>query len=264
MGTQIHPTAIVSERAYIGVDVEIGPYAVIDDFVVLKDRVKLGPHVHISGRTEIGEGTKIFTGAAIGNIPQDLKFSGEETYLIIGKDNTIREYVMINPGTTATGKTVIGDGNLLMAYVHIAHDCRVGNNCIIANVGTLAGHVEVGDNVVIGGLTAIHQFVKIGNFAILGGCSKVVQDVPPFAMVDGHPARIFSINKVGLRRAGFSSEDIRIIHRSFDILFMSGHTRERARELVLEAFPDNKYVQMILDFITTSTRGICRSKSVLD
>ncbi len=265
MATEIHPTAIVSPKAKIGEGVKIGPYAVIEDEVVLGDGVEVGPHVHISGWTEIGEGTKIFTGAALGNIPQDLKFSGERTLLKIGKNNIIREYVMINPGTSASGQTVIGDNNLLMAYVHVAHDCRIGNHCIIANVGTLAGHVEIGDRVVIGGLTAIHQFVRIGDYAILGGCSKVVQDVPPYAMADGHPARIYSINRVGLKRAGFSSDDIRTIRRAYDILFFSGHSRPVAIELVKEAFPDNQFVQTLIDFLSSSRRGICRAgKGALD
>ncbi len=264
MTVDIHPTAIISPQAKIAEGVEIGPYVIIDGQVTIEEGVKIGPFVHISGNTIIGANTRIFTGAAIGNIPQDLKFSGERTYLIIGKNNIIREYVMINPGTSATGQTIIGDNNLLMAYVHIAHDCRVGNNCIIANVGTLAGHVELGNNVVIGGLTAIHQFVRIGDFAILGGCSKVVQDVPPYAMADGHPAKIYSINRIGLKRAGFKQQDIEIIRRAYDILFNSGHSRKVAIELVKEQFPDSNYVEQIIAFILSSKRGICRGKSVSD
>ncbi len=265
MSVQIHPTAIVSPKAKIGRDVKIGPYTVIEDNVVLGDRVEVGTHVHICGWTEIGKETKIFTGAVLGSAPQDLKFSGERTLLKIGERNIIREYVMINPGTSASGKTVIGDENLLMAYVHVAHDCRIGNGCIIANVGTLAGHVEIGDKVVVGGLTAIHQFVRIGDYAILGGCSKVVQDVPPYAMVDGHPARIYSINRVGLKRAGFDSVDIRTVKQAYDLLFFSGHSRPVAIKLAKKMFPDNPFIQHILNFISSSRRGICRAgKGVLD
>ncbi len=258
MTAQIHPTAIVSPKAKIGEGVKIGPYAIIEDNVVLGDQVEVGSYVHISGWTEIGEKTKIFPGAVLGTVPQDLKFSGEKTRLRIGKNNIIREYVMINPGTSASGETVIGDNNLLMAYVHVAHDCRIGDNCIIANVGTLAGHVEVGNRVVIGGLTAIHQFVRIGDYAILGGCSKVVQDVPPYAMVDGHPARIYSINRVGLKRAGFAIEDIRTIKQAYEIIFFSEHTRPVAIKLARERFPDNPLVEKLLKFLLSSRRGVCR------
>ncbi len=265
MSVQIHPTAIVSPKAEIGENVKIGPYSIIEENVILGNDVEIGPYVHISGWTEIGNGTKIFTGTVLGSIPQDLKFSGEKTLLKIGKRNIIREYVMINPGTSASGETVIGDDNLLMAYVHVAHDCRIGNGCIIANVGTLAGHVEIGNKVVVGGLTAIHQFVRIGDYAILGGCSKVVQDVPPYAMVDGHPARIYSINRIGLKRAGFDLMDIRTIKQAYDILFFSKHSRPVAVKLAKEMFPDNPFVQHILDFVSSSRRGICRAgKNALD
>ncbi len=261
MGVQIHPTAVVSPKAKIGEGVSIGPYAVIEDGVTLEDRVEIGPHVHICGNTVIGEGTRIFSHSVLGTPPQDLKYSGEETFLYIGKNNVIREFAMINPGTSATGKTVIGDNNLLMAYVHVAHDCRIGNNCIIANVGTLAGHVEIGDRVVIGGLTAIHQFVKIGDYAILGGCSKVVQDVPPYAMADGHPARIYSINRIGLKRAGFSSQDIEVIRKIYSILFFSGHSRSEGIEIVKRSFPGNPYAERIISFVAESRRGVCRGKT---
>ncbi len=264
MTGKIHPTAIVSPKARIGNNVKIGPFSVIEDFVVLGDGVEIGPYVHVCGYTTIGDNTKIFTGAVLGTPPQDLKYSGEKTTLEIGKNNIIREYVMINPGTSASGKTVIGDNNLLMAYVHIAHDCKVGSGCIIANVGTLAGHVVVGDRVVIGGLTAIHQFTRIGDYAILGGCSKVVQDVPPFGMADGHPARIHSINFVGLKRAGFSKEDINIIKRAYNILFFSGHSRSVALDLLKKEFSGNDYIMNLVDFVSKSKRGICRSKEGLD
>ncbi len=264
MANEIHPTAIIAKEATIGSNVKVGPYVVIEGPVVISDNVEIGPFVHIKGNTFIGENTKIFTGAALGNPPQDMKFKGEDTNLIIGKDNTIREYVMINPGTSATGKTVIGDGNLFMAYVHVAHDCIVGNNCIIANVGTLAGHVEIGDKVVIGGLTGVHQFTRIGSFAIIGGCSKVVQDVPPFAMADGHPAKIYGINTIGIKRAGIAQSDRSVIKKAFDTLFFSGHSLSKAQESLTKEISDNKYVQQIIDFISSSGRGICRSAKESD
>jgi len=259
MAGDVHPTSIISKEASIGRNVSIGPYAVINGPVVIEDNVEIGPFVNITGMTTIGKGSKIFTGAALGNPPQDMKFHGEKTELIIGRNNTIREYVMINPGTEATGKTVIGDNNLFMAYVHIAHDCVVGSNCIIANVGTLAGHVRIGDYVVIGGLTGVHQFTRIGSSSIIGGCSKVVQDVPPFAMADGHPVKIYGINNIGLKRRGFSQKQRAAIKRAFDVLFFSGKAINKAVKDLSGELLTNDSVKDIVDFILSSGRGICKT-----
>jgi UDP-N-acetylglucosamine acyltransferase len=176
----IHPTAIVSKNAALAGSVAIGPYTVIGDNVSIGAKVTIGPHCVIEGNTTIGEGCEVYTGAVIGSRPQDLKYKGEKSYLTIGKGNVIREYCTFNPGTKEGSSTVVGDNNLIMAYSHVAHDCKVGSHCIIANSGTLAGHVTIEDGAVIGGLAAVHQFVRVGALSIIGGCSKVVQDIPVF------------------------------------------------------------------------------------
>ena len=187
---KIHPAAIVDKKAKLADDVEVGPYALIGPNVEIGRSVTIAGHAVVDGYTSIGEGTRIFTGAVIGSAPQDLKYKGKKSFLKIGKNNVIREYVTMNPGTEEGSVTSIGDENLLMAYSHVAHDCRIGNNCVIANLGTLAGHVTIEDRVVMGGLAAVHQFTRVGKMAIIGGCSKVVQDIPPFSTCDGNPANV--------------------------------------------------------------------------
>ncbi len=254
----IHKTAIIHASAKIADDVVIGPYSVIGKGVSLAKGVKIASHCVVEGRTSIGPYTEVFTGAVIGSIPQDRKFKKEEkTYLEIGANNIIREYVTINPGTGEGGKTIVGNDNLFMAYSHIAHDCIVGNDCTIANVGTLAGHVTLEDHVVIGGLTAIHQFVRLGRFAIIGGCSKVVQDIPPFSTCDGHPARVYGLNLVGLKRAGFSSQTLRELKKAFKILFFSELTKSTAVEEIKKQISLNPDIEHLLHFVQTSQRGLC-------
>ncbi|MDP2981550.1 MAG: acyl-ACP--UDP-N-acetylglucosamine O-acyltransferase, partial [Candidatus Omnitrophota bacterium] len=199
---KIHPTAIVDKKAKLADDIEVGPYAIIGPNAEIAKGAVIGSRVTIDGYTAIGERTRIFTGAVIGSPPQDLKYKGQKTFLKIGKDNIIREYVTMNPGTEEGTSTSIGDGNLFMAYSHVAHNCRVGNNCVIANAGTLAGHVTLEDKVVLGGFAGVHQFTRVGKIAIIGGCSKFVQDIPPFSTCDGNPARVYGLNLVGVRRAG--------------------------------------------------------------
>ena len=179
---KIHPTAIVSKKAKLADDIEVGPYSIITDNVAIGENVKIGAHCLIEGNTVIGCGCEIFTGVIIGSRPQDLKYKGEKNFLKVGNNNIIREYCTFNPGTGEGGKTLVGEGNFFMAYSHVAHDCLIGNNCIIANCGTLAGHVVIEDGAVVGGLVAIHQFVRVGALSIIGGCSKVVQDIPPFSL----------------------------------------------------------------------------------
>ena len=254
----IHKTAIVHPKAKLAQDVTVGPYCVIGAGVSLASGVKIASHCVVEGNTSIGKGCEIFAGAVVGSIPQDRKYKKEEkTYLQIGKNNIIREYVMMNPGTGDGGKTVIGDNNLFMAYSHVAHDCIVGNDCTLANVGTLAGHVTLEDNVVIGGLTAIHQFVRLGKFSIVGGCSKVVQDIPPFSTCDGHPARVYGLNLVGLKRAGFKSEALRELKKAFKILFFSELIKATAVTEIKEQISLSPEIKHLLDFVQTSQRGLC-------
>ena len=255
--TRIHPTAIVHPDAELGEGVEVGPFAIIEGAVKIGDRTKVGPRVTIEGHTTLGEDNEIFTGAVIGSPTQDKKFDGGISYLRIGSRNKIREYVTINPGTKEGTETLIGDDNLLMAYVHIAHDCIVNNHIVFANAATLAGHVIVEDRAIIGGLSGIHQFVRIGALSIVGGCSKVVQDVPPFMMVDGHPARAFGINSVGLERANFSSDEKSAIKKAFKIIFRSKVALKSSIQQ-LEKISASHSIQTLIAFLKLCERGICR------
>lgn len=257
---QIHPTAIVSKKAKLADDIEVGPFSVITDKVTVGKAVKIAGHCLIDGCTTIGSGCEIFTGAVIGSRPQDLKFKGGDVSLEIGENNIIREYCTFNPGTEeGNKKTVVGSGNLFMAYSHIAHDCIVGNNCVIANNGTLAGHVTIEDRAVVGGLVAIHQFVRIGKLSIIGGCSKVVQDIPPFSTCDGHPARVYGLNLIGLRRNKIPNESIKVLDQAFRILFNSGLTPKHALQRLETDVRKTEEVMYLVNFVKNSERGITRS-----
>jgi len=257
---QVHPTAIVSKKAKLADDIQVGPYTIIADNVVIGEGAVIHAYCLLEGNTTIGSGCEIFTGAVIGSRPQDLKYKGEKSFLEIGDNNIIREYSTFNPGTGEGSKTVVGNSNLFMAYAHIAHDCVIGNNCVIANNGTLAGHVTIEDNAVVGGLVAIHQFVRIGRLSIIGGCSKVVQDIPPYSTCDGHPARVYGLNLIGLRRSGISKDSIEQLNRAFKILFNTGLTAKHALEKVKQEMPSScNEVSYLVDFIKNSQRGIARS-----
>jgi UDP-N-acetylglucosamine acyltransferase len=219
---------------------------------------KIGAHAVIDGYTSIGKENTIFTGAVIGSITQDKKYRGGKTYLKIGDRNNIREYVTINPGTNDGSSTVIGDDNLLMAYSHIAHDCVVKNFTVLANVATLAGYVTIEDRAVVGGLSAVHQFVRIGKLAIVGGCSKVVQDIPPFIMVDGHPAKAFGLNSVGLERSGISKEERLEIKRAFKIIFRSKLSLSNATKKIEVELKQDPAIIDVVTFLKSSERGICK------
>jgi UDP-N-acetylglucosamine acyltransferase len=256
----IHPTAIVSNKAKLSEGVIVGPYTVITDNVAIGANTKIGAHCFLDGNTTIGSGCEIYTGAVVGSRPQDLKYKGEKSLLSIGNNNIIREYCTLNPGTEDGGVTSVGDGNLFMAYSHIAHDCKVGSNCVFANNATLAGHVTVEDRAVIGGLVAIHQFVHMGELSIVGGCSKVVQDIPPYSTCDGHPARIYGLNLVGLRRHKVNKESIQQLNHAFKILFNSGSTIKHALEQLEKEITDRTAeVTHLIEFIKKSERGISRS-----
>lgn len=256
----IHPTAIVHPGAKLGAGISIGPYTVVREGVAIGPRTTVGAHCVIEGRTTIGEDCEIFTGAVIGSIPQDLKYRGEESLLVIGDRNKIREYVTINPGTSGGGgKTVIGSDCLLMAYSHVAHDCLIGDQVIIANSAALAGHITVEDRAAIGGLVGIHQFVRVGRLSFIGGCSRVVQDIPPYATCVGYPAKVFGLNHEGLRRAGVSLEAKQRLRRAFRVLFQSKLSMSHALKQVADDADGGPELHHLLAFIRASKRGVCRA-----
>jgi UDP-N-acetylglucosamine acyltransferase len=256
---QIHPTAIVSQKAKLAKDVRVGPYSIIGDNASIETGTKIGAYCLIEGNTNIGKSCNIFTGSVIGSQPQDLKYQGEKSFLKIGDNNIIREYSTFNPGTGEGGITIIGNNNLFMAYSHIAHDCRIGNDCIIANNGTLAGHVTIEDKAVVGGLVAIHQFVRVGKLSIIGGCSKVVQDIPPYSTCDGHPARIYGLNLIGLRRNEIAKDSIMQLTHAFKTLFNTGLTIKHALEKLTKEIKPCNEVSYLINFIKSSQRGIAHS-----
>ncbi len=255
----IHRFAEVHPDAKIGQGVEIGPFTTIYENVEIGDDTWIGPNVTIMPGARIGNKCKIFPGAVISAIPQDLKFAGEDTVAIIGDNTTIRECVTINRGTADKFKTQVGKNCLLMAYVHLAHDCIIGDNCIIANSVQIAGHVEVEDFAIIGGTTAVHQFSKIGRHSIISGGSLVRKDVPPFTKAGREPIGYCGINSVGLRRRGFSSDDIENIADAYRILYLNGLSFAKALEKIeTDLAPRNENVQKIVEFIKNSSRGIMK------
>ena len=228
--TELHPTAIIDPSAKIGTVVSIGPYSVIGPDVVIGDECWIGPHVVINGPTTLGRDNKIFQFASVGEVPQDLKFEGEDTRLEIGDRNTVREFATINRGTGDGGSvTRIGNDNLLMAYIHIAHDCIVGNHVILSNNASLAGHVTVGDYAILGGFTLVHQFCAIGEHVFAGMGSAIAKDVPPYLIVSGAPAAPHGLNKVGLKRRGFSDEQLRQLSRAYKLLYRQGLSFDEAK-----------------------------------
>lgn len=254
---KIHPKALVYPKAKLADDVEVGPYSIVGNDVKIDKGTIVGSHCVIEGHTSIGKNCSFYTGAVIGSCPQDLKYKDEISFLEIGDSNTIREYATINPATVKGKKTKIGNNNLLMAYSHVAHDCLIGNNNIIANVGTLAGYVTIEDKAVIGGLVAIHQFTRVGSLSIIGGCSKVVQDVVPYAICDGHPSKIFNLNVIGLKRAGISSEIRNDLKKAFKLLFRSGMPILKALKNIEEEIKISDELTHLINFIKNSKRGIC-------
>lgn len=254
----IHPTAIVHPDAELEPGVEIGPYSIIEGTVRIGVGTKIGARVTVEGYTTIGANCEIFTGAVIGSMTQDKKYTGGKSYLVIGDNNKIREYVTLNPGTLEGTETRIGNDNLIMAYAHVAHDCIVGNQTTLANNATLGGHVLVEDKAIVGGLSAVHQFVRVGSLAIVGGCSKVVQDIPPYILVDGHPAKAYGLNSVGLERAHFPSEERRVLKSAFKVIFRSGLSMKNAIRKLEEEFPKTSAIMALLEFLKKSERGICK------
>lgn len=258
MPTAIDATAVIAPGARLGAGVRVGPYAIIGENVVVGDRTVIGPHAVLDGWTEIGEESKIHAGAVIGNEPQDLKYDGARSWVKIGCRNVIREYATVHRATEEGGVTEIGDDNLIMAYVHVAHNCAIGSHVILANVVNLAGHVRIDDYAIIGGMTPVHQFVRIGCHAFIGGGSRVAQDIPPFVRCAGNPLRVAGLNSVGLVRRGFRPEVVAELKRAYRLVYRSDLNVSQALARVraeIESFPE---VQTFVRFIETSERGIAK------
>jgi UDP-N-acetylglucosamine acyltransferase len=259
MAKEIHPTAIISPNAEIEEDTYIGPFCIIHDQVHIKKGTRLISNVVVEGATEIGEDCTIYPFTSIGLPPQDMKYKGEKTGVKIGNQNTIREYITIHRASVSgDGITSIGDHNFLMAYVHIAHDCKIGTSVIMANLATLAGHVSVEDHAVVGGLVAIHQFTRIGAYAMVGGFSGVGQDIPPYMIASGARVKLFGLNTVGLKRHGFSDSTINELKKAYKILFREKRTLKDAIKKIQEDLPYTDEIKRLIEFIQKNKRGICR------
>jgi len=255
---EIHPTAVVHPWANIGSGVRIGPYAVIGPHVTLGDGCEVGSHVLIDGWTTVGRNNRFFHGASIGTIPQDLKYKGDVSYVEIGDNNTFREFVTVNSATGPGEKTVIGSGCLLMAYVHVAHNCRLGDSVILANAVNLAGHVLVDDYAIIGGMTPVHQFVRIGKHAFIGGGSRIERDIPPFVKVAGNPPRVYGINSVGLERRGFSPEKRMMVKKMFKVLYRSNLNVSQVLEQLKNGEFEDPERSIFVRFLEATERGITK------
>lgn len=256
--TNIHPTAIVSPKAELADDVSVGPHTIIEDGVIIGKGAKIDSSVLLATGAVIGENVKISHGAVIGTVPQDLKFKGEETKAIIGDDTVIREYATVNRGTTYSYQSKIGKNCLLMAYTHVAHDCIVGDNVIMGNCSTLAGHIEVDEFAILSGLIPVHQFVKIGAHSMIGGGFRVPQDVCPYALMAGYPLKVVGVNKVGLKRRGFSNDALRALDQAFKFLFHSGLNTSQAVERIKNEMEITPEIQVIFDFMKRSKRGLTK------
>lgn len=258
--SKIHPTAIIDKEAEIAETATVGPYCVIGPKVFIDEGTILGAHVVIHSHTKIGKHCQIYSFASLGAPPQDLKYKGEETWVKIGDNNIIREYVTVNRGTAGGGGvTSIGNNNLLMAYAHVAHDCKIGNHVVLANVATLAGHVEVEDHAIIGGIVAIHQFVRIGAYAILGGASSTVKDIPPYVMASGPRAKLYGLNIVGLKRHGFASDVIKALKKAYKIIIHSPMTLKKALALVKsDPIYNIPEVRHLVEFVEHTKQGVPR------
>ena len=259
-GTNIHPSAVISDSAIIGENVTIGPYCVIGDEVEIGDGSVVGPHAVIEKWTSLGKDCRVYQFASVGAAPQDLKFKGERTFTVIGDRTTIREGATIHRATGEGNETRIGNDCLLMAYIHVAHNCTLGNHVIMSNLASCAGHATVEDRVVIGGMAGVHQFVKIGRNAMVGGMSKLVQDVVPYTIVDGHPAKVVGLNNVGISRAGVPLESRRLIKQAYKILYRSGLSLPEAIAVIEQEVDSCEEVEHFLRFLRNAERGICRER----
>ncbi|WP_432735790.1 acyl-ACP--UDP-N-acetylglucosamine O-acyltransferase [Maridesulfovibrio sp. FT414] len=258
MATEIHPSSIVDPGAQLGENVKIGPFCVVERNTVIGDNCSLDAYVQIKSFTRMGSGNVVHTGAVLGGPPQHLAFKEEETTVEIGDNNIFREYMTVHRGTVqGHGKTVIGNNCMLMAYVHVAHDCTLGNHVIMANASSLAGHVEVGNHVTIGGMSGIHQFVRIGDYAFLGAMSGFAKDLPPYMLATGVRGLLHGPNSIGLRRHGFDSKTCMAIKKAYRIIFRSGLTKEESIEMAEKEFSEVPEVTTLIQFIRSSERGIC-------
>ncbi|OGP88651.1 MAG: acyl-[acyl-carrier-protein]--UDP-N-acetylglucosamine O-acyltransferase [Deltaproteobacteria bacterium RBG_16_48_10] len=256
----IHPTAIIDPKAEIGEDVEIGPYSVIEKGVIIGEGTKIGPHVVIREGTQIGKRCHIFQFSSIGEMPQALAFKGEKTSLLMGDQNIVREFVTLHRGTAKGGwKTIIGHNNFLMAYSHVAHDCQIGNQVVLSNGATLAGHILIEDHAIIGGLSAVHQFCRIGTHAFISGLTGISLDIPPYMLASGNRAKLYGLNTVGLKRHNFLEGTMRALKMTYRIIFRSGLTLEKAiKKVVEDEISQTPEVQHFLNFIQHTKRGISR------
>ena len=250
----IHPTAIIDTKSKISNDVEIGPFCIIGPEVEIGSKTKLHSHINITGNTKIGRNNEIFPHVSIGTPPQDLKYKGEKNSIIIGDNNKLREYVNINPGTLQGGtETRLGDNNLLMVYCHVAHDCNLGNNIVLANNVQVGGHVRIEDNAIVGGSCAIHQFSRIGTLSMVGGMTGVLSDVIPFSLSLGNRNKLVGLNLIGLRRAKTSNQDIKILQKFYDLVFINKNFRSNVENLDTN-IKKNKYVKTIIDFLNSDKK----------
>jgi UDP-N-acetylglucosamine acyltransferase len=258
---EIHPLSVVDPRAKIGAGVKVGPFAVVGANVELGDRARIHPHAVVDGHTTLGREVEIFPGAAVGLRPQDRKYDGSPTRLVIGDRTVIRECATLQPGTSGhgSGLTRVGADCLIMAYSHVAHDCTVGDNVVIANATQIAGHCTIEDHVILGGATTVHQFIRVGTRAITGASSRVQQDIPPFMLADGHPARLFGLNNVGLKRARLPKETLLALKRAYKALFLRGRYAEALRELESTVALEIEQVAYLCRFLRASTRGVMRA-----
>jgi UDP-N-acetylglucosamine acyltransferase len=251
----VHPTAVVDASAELARGVQVGPYAIIGPNVVVSERTQVGPHAYLAQDTEIGPDCVISKGAVLGTDPQDLKYEGEETRLVVGARTTIREFATLNRGTRASGVTQVGDDCLVMAYAHVAHDCVIGDHVILANAVQMGGHVVIEDWAIVGGLCALHQFIRIGTHAMVGGASRVPKDIPPYVQAAGSPCRLYGLNSVGLQRRGFSEETRRELKRAYRVLFASEANVSQAAR-TLRASPLIPEVERLVAFVESSERGV--------
>lgn len=258
MASQIHPTAIIDERARLGTDVRIGPYCTIGPDVTIGDGAELVAHVHVEGFTELGAECRVFPFASLGTQTQDLKYRGGRPGMRIGERTVVREYVTVSAATNDGDFTQVGSDCLLMAYAHVAHDCIVGDRVIMANCATLAGHIVVEDRAILGGLSAVHQFVRIGALSIIGGCSKVTKDVPPYMTADGHPLAVRGLNRIGLKRHGVSDETQTELKKAYRLLYRSDLITREALEVIAREVEPLEEIRHLTEFVRNSERGITK------
>jgi UDP-N-acetylglucosamine acyltransferase len=252
----IHPTALIDPSAEIGAGVTIGPYAIVGPSVAVGDRCRIGPRATLQRNVRLAEGVSVGDGSILGGDPQDQKYNGEETWVEVGERTIIREYSTINRGTTATYKTTIGARCFIMTYVHLAHDCHVGDDVVIANATQCAGHVTIHDRAILSGLNAVHQFVTIGTYAFVGGASRVNQDIPPYVKAVGNPMELYGLNSIGLQRAGFAGETVAALKRAYRLFFNSDLNLTQASERARTELPVLPEVERFVTFVESSERGV--------